>query len=234
PPHSRRSSSKLPFIPYRDSVLTWLLKDTLGGNAKTLMIATVSPCSTSLAESLSTLRYATRARCIVNTPVVNLDDRTATISSLKREVAALKRMLCDAKPALRRALGSSNKSSLLEAASQVSSSQLTREWITHLHTEHHTKEHKKVRRKSAPVCDQWSPELHQGASAVSSSTPAGNTCVSRDITVETDLPYLLNTIDDPHSSTIIIYHIKEGGSVVGRGDGADVQLMGDGVAPSHC
>ncbi|ROT73598.1 putative stAR-related lipid transfer protein 9 [Penaeus vannamei] len=96
PAEGQRKASKLPFIPYRDSVLTWLLKDTLGGNAKTLMIATMSPSSTSFAETVATLRYATRARCIVNMPVVNLDSGTATIRSLKKEVAALRRLLCDA------------------------------------------------------------------------------------------------------------------------------------------
>lgn len=56
----------------------------------------MSPSSTSFAETVATLRYATRARCIVNMPVVNLDSGTATIRSLKKEVAALRRLLCDA------------------------------------------------------------------------------------------------------------------------------------------
>ncbi|MEQ2189261.1 StAR- lipid transfer protein 9 [Goodea atripinnis] len=59
------------FIPYRDSVLTWLLKDSLGGNSKTIMIATVSPSANSYNETLSTLRYAAHARNIVNKPRVN-------------------------------------------------------------------------------------------------------------------------------------------------------------------
>ncbi|AWP16267.1 Kinesin-like protein [Scophthalmus maximus] len=59
------------FIPYRDSVLTWLLKDSLGGNSKTIMIATVSPSAKSYNETLSTLRYAAHARNIVNKPRVN-------------------------------------------------------------------------------------------------------------------------------------------------------------------
>ncbi|KAA8581954.1 hypothetical protein FQN60_008694, partial [Etheostoma spectabile] len=59
------------FIPYRDSVLTWLLKDSLGGNSKTIMIATVSPSASSYNETLSTLRYAAHARNIVNKPRVN-------------------------------------------------------------------------------------------------------------------------------------------------------------------
>ena len=47
------------FVPYRDSVLTWLLKDSLGGNSKTIMIATISPADVNYGEILSTLRYET-------------------------------------------------------------------------------------------------------------------------------------------------------------------------------
>ena len=45
------------FVPYRDSVLTWLLRESLGGNARTAMIATISPSSLNIEETLSTLRY---------------------------------------------------------------------------------------------------------------------------------------------------------------------------------
>ena len=58
-------------IPYRDSPLTRLLRDSLGGNAKTLMIATVNGCQDSYFETLTTLRYAYRAKNIKNKPVLN-------------------------------------------------------------------------------------------------------------------------------------------------------------------
>uniref|UniRef100_A0A8D3EEI5 Kinesin family member 13A n=1 Tax=Scophthalmus maximus TaxID=52904 RepID=A0A8D3EEI5_SCOMX len=61
---------KAKFVPYRDSVLTWLLKDNLGGNSKTAMIATVSPSADNYEETLSTLRYADRAKRIVNHAVL--------------------------------------------------------------------------------------------------------------------------------------------------------------------
>jgi len=60
-------------VPYRDSTLTWLLKDSLGGNSKTVMVATVSPASDNYEETLSTLRYADRAKKIVNHAVINED-----------------------------------------------------------------------------------------------------------------------------------------------------------------
>ncbi|CAG5866678.1 unnamed protein product [Menidia menidia] len=81
------------FIPYRDSVLTWLLKDSLGGNSKTIMIATVSPSANSYNETLSTLRYAAHARNIVNKPRVNEDVNVRLIRELREEIDRLKSML---------------------------------------------------------------------------------------------------------------------------------------------
>ena len=68
---NEKSKGKTKFVPYRDSVLTWLLKDNLGGNSKTVMIATISPAADNYEETLSTLRYADRAKSIVNHAVVN-------------------------------------------------------------------------------------------------------------------------------------------------------------------
>ncbi|XP_038150173.1 stAR-related lipid transfer protein 9-like [Cyprinodon tularosa] len=94
------------FIPYRDSVLTWLLKDSLGGNSKTIMIATVSPSANSYNETLSTLRYAAHARNIVNKPRVNEDANVRLIRELREEIDRLKSMLlsfelqCNPSPSL--------------------------------------------------------------------------------------------------------------------------------------
>ncbi|XP_064623778.1 kinesin-like protein KIF16B isoform X2 [Lineus longissimus] len=81
------------FIPYRDSVLTWLLKDSIGGNAKTVMIATVSPADVNYGETLSTLRYANRAKNIINKPTVNEDQNVRLIRELREEIARLKTLL---------------------------------------------------------------------------------------------------------------------------------------------
>jgi len=67
-------------IPYRASKLTRLLQDSLGGNAKTLMIATVSPSAFNLDETLQTLRYANRVKSIMNKPVLNLGATTSSSS----------------------------------------------------------------------------------------------------------------------------------------------------------
>ncbi|EGW10226.1 chromosome-associated kinesin KIF4A [Cricetulus griseus] len=81
------------FVPYRDSRLTRLLQDSLGGNSHTLMIACVSPADSSLEETLNTLRYADRARKIKNKPVVNTDPQTAELNHLKRQVKQLQVLL---------------------------------------------------------------------------------------------------------------------------------------------
>eukprot|EP01060_Flectonema_neradi_P003300 TRINITY_DN1211_c1_g1_i1.p1 TRINITY_DN1211_c1_g1~~TRINITY_DN1211_c1_g1_i1.p1 ORF type:complete len:1402 (+),score=293.33 TRINITY_DN1211_c1_g1_i1:396-4208(+) len=59
------------YVPYRDSTLTWLLKDNLGGNSRTVMLATLSPCVVNYEETLTTLRYAERVKLIKNVPSVN-------------------------------------------------------------------------------------------------------------------------------------------------------------------
>uniref|UniRef100_A0A915PR24 Kinesin motor domain-containing protein n=1 Tax=Setaria digitata TaxID=48799 RepID=A0A915PR24_9BILA len=81
---------KPKFIPYRDSVLTWLLKDSLGGNSRTVMIATISPAADNYEETLSTLRYADRATKIVNHAVVNEDPNAKVIRELREEVETLR------------------------------------------------------------------------------------------------------------------------------------------------
>jgi len=64
---------KASYIPYRDSKLTRILQDSLGGNSRTSMIACCSPAETSYEETLNTLKYASRARNIKNKPIVNRD-----------------------------------------------------------------------------------------------------------------------------------------------------------------
>ena len=73
-------------IPYRDSKLTMLLADSLGGNALTLMIACISPCDNNYEENVSTLDYANRARAIKNEAVTNEDPKSRLIRMLREEV----------------------------------------------------------------------------------------------------------------------------------------------------
>ena len=70
---------KTHHIPYRDSKLTRLLQDSLGGNTKTIMIAAISPANYNYDETLSTLRYANRAKNIQNKPKINEDPKDALL-----------------------------------------------------------------------------------------------------------------------------------------------------------
>ncbi|CAB4057688.1 KIF16B [Lepeophtheirus salmonis] len=89
---------KKVFVPYRDSVLTWLLKDSLGGNSQTIMIATISPAGVNYSETLSTLRYANRAKNIINKPTVNEDPNVKLIRELREEIERLKKTLIRTTP----------------------------------------------------------------------------------------------------------------------------------------
>ncbi|XP_041094165.1 kinesin-like protein KIF1C isoform X3 [Polyodon spathula] len=84
---------KSDFIPYRDSVLTWLLKENLGGNSRTAMIAALSPADINYEETLSTLRYADRAKQIRCNAVINEDPNARLIRELKEEVNRLRELL---------------------------------------------------------------------------------------------------------------------------------------------
>ena len=80
-------------IPYRDSKLTRLLQDSLGGNTKTLMMAAVSPADYNYDETLSTLRYANRAKNIKNKPKINEDPKDAMLREYKAQIDQLKAIL---------------------------------------------------------------------------------------------------------------------------------------------
>ncbi|OAF70267.1 hypothetical protein A3Q56_01983 [Intoshia linei] len=80
-------------VPYRDAKLTRLLQDSLGGNTKTLMIACVSPADVNYGETLSTLRYANRAKNIKNKPVINEDPKDTLLREYKMEIERLRELL---------------------------------------------------------------------------------------------------------------------------------------------
>lgn len=83
------------YIPYRDSKLTRLLQDSLGGNTKTVMIGTVSQQSANYEETLSTLIYASRAKFIQNSPVLNEDPKDVLLREYMQEIQKLKVMLME-------------------------------------------------------------------------------------------------------------------------------------------
>lgn len=87
---SKRDRQGKSHISYRDSVLTWLLKESLGGNSRTAMLATISPAVEHMSETLSTLRYASQARNIRNSVAANEDPSQVLIKKLRAEIDQLK------------------------------------------------------------------------------------------------------------------------------------------------
>ncbi|CAE7518177.1 KIF13B [Symbiodinium microadriaticum] len=117
-----RGEEKKVSIPFRESVLTWLLRESLCGNAKTAMLATVSPAAVNYGESLSTLRYAFSAKQIFTQAVVsgysspvNEDPTTKIINDLRSEVLRLREQLLMSKGGSVGTISSDVKSSLLQA-----------------------------------------------------------------------------------------------------------------------
>ena len=92
----RTKGKSLTHIPYRDSKLTCLLKQSLGGNSYALMIACLSPSNHYIEENISTLNYATKASFISNIPTKNEDPKMKMVSELKEKVARLEKELSNA------------------------------------------------------------------------------------------------------------------------------------------
>lgn len=88
-------AEKSPHVPYRDSKLTRLLQDSLGGNSKTIMISCIGPSEYNYNETLTTLRYASRAKTIQNKPVMNEDPQDTKLREYQEEIARLKQLITE-------------------------------------------------------------------------------------------------------------------------------------------
>ncbi|XP_030243670.1 kinesin-like protein Klp98A isoform X2 [Drosophila navojoa] len=121
-------TKRVLYIPYRDSILTWLLKDSLGGNSKTIMIAALSPADCNYSETLSTLRYANRAKNIINKPTVNEDANVKLIRELREEINKLKSMLTGDVQSLQPSLKMLADLQKKEAQEKVLTEEWTEKW----------------------------------------------------------------------------------------------------------
>ena len=90
---SALTDPKATYIPYRDSKLTRLLQDSLGGNTKTVMISNIGPADYNYDETMNTLRYASRAKNITNKPRINEDPKDALLREYQDEVQKLREQL---------------------------------------------------------------------------------------------------------------------------------------------
>lgn len=202
------------FVPYRDSVLTWLLKDNLGGNSKTVMVATISPAADNYEETLSTLRYADRAKRIVNHAVVNEDPNARIIRELTQEVEALREML---KHATGSPVGDVQRVDIHQKLSE--SEKLYKEMSQ-------TWEEKLM--KTERIQNERQQALEKMGISVQDSG----------IKVEKNKYYLVNLNADPYLNELLVYYLKDvtvvGASNNSSGMEPDIQLSGLGIQPEHC
>ncbi|XP_051866726.1 LOW QUALITY PROTEIN: kinesin-like protein KIF14 [Pristis pectinata] len=206
-------AKKKVFIPYRESVLTWLLKDSLGGNSKTAMIATISPSASNVEETLSTLRYAKQARQIINIAKVNEDSSAKLIRDLKLEIEKLKAAQMSSQGIQSERYKSSQRE--IEAL-KLKLRQQEREMV---------EAHRKWREK----LDQAEKRKLEEARELQK---AGIT-----FKVDNSLPNLVNLNEDPQISEMLLYMIKEGWTRVGKqqpNSKHDIQLSGALIADDHC
>ncbi|XP_040323499.1 kinesin-like protein KIF13B isoform X1 [Herpailurus yagouaroundi] len=196
--------NKNKFVPYRDSVLTWLLKDSLGGNSKTAMVATVSPAADNYDETLSTLRYADRAKHIVNHAVVNEDPNARIIRDLREEVEKLREQLTKAE-----AMKSPELKDRLEESEKLIQ-EMTVTWEEKL-------------RKTEEIAQERQKQLESlGISLQSSGIKVGD-----------DKCFLVNLNADPALNELLVYYLKEH-TLIGSANSQDIQLCGMGILPEHC
>ncbi|XP_025776796.1 kinesin-like protein KIF14 [Puma concolor] len=210
---SEQANRKRGFVPYRESVLTWLLKESLGGNSKTAMIATVSPAASNIEETLSTLRYASQARMIINIAKVNEDMNAKLIRELKAEIEKLK--------------AAQRNSRNIDPERY----RLCRQEITSLRMKLHQQE-----RDMAEMHRAWKEKFEQAEKRKLQETKE---LQKAGITFQMDnhLPNLVNLNEDPQLSEMLLYMIKEGTTTVGKygpNSSHDIQLSGVLIADDHC
>ncbi|KAF7728115.1 kinesin-like protein Klp8 [Apophysomyces ossiformis] len=243
--HKSGRKSKDIHIPYRDSVLTWLLKDSLGGNSKTAMIAAISPADYD--ETLSTLRYADQAKKIKNKAVVNEDPNAKLIRELKEELAALRETLMiyapeevekitshtSTKESDSVAVKEKQKIALKDAAGNV----------TYLTKEEVVDQLQTSEKLLNDLNQTWKEKL---AKAQEIHMEREKALEELGIMVDKDnmgiytpksAPHLVNLNEDPLMTECLMYQIKPGITRVGRLESdviADIRLSGPNIHDEHC
>uniref|UniRef100_A0A8C4U526 plus-end-directed kinesin ATPase n=1 Tax=Falco tinnunculus TaxID=100819 RepID=A0A8C4U526_FALTI len=255
-----KKKKKTDFIPYRDSVLTWLLRENLGGNSRTAMVAALSPADINYDETLSTLRYADRAKQIRCNAVINEDPNNKLIRELKDEVARLRDLLyaqglgdiIDTHPAaggskLTNAIAGISPSSSLSALSSRAAS------VASLHerimfapgSEEAIERLKETEKIIAELNETWEEKLRR-TEAIRMEREA--LLAEMGVAMREDggtlgvfspkkTPHLVNLNEDPLMSECLLYYIKDGITRVGREDAEkrqDIVLSGHFIKEEHC
>ncbi|XP_073726241.1 kinesin-like protein KIF1A isoform X22 [Misgurnus anguillicaudatus] len=239
------------FIPYRDSVLTWLLRENLGGNSRTAMVAALSPADINYDETLSTLRYADRAKQIRCNAVINEDPNNRLVRELKDEVSRLKDLLFaqglgDIIEMTNAMTGMSPSPSLSALSSRAGS-------ISSLHdrimfspgSEEAIERLKETEKIIAELNETWEEKLRR-TEAIRMDREA--LLAEMGVAMREDggtvgvfspkkTPHLVNLNEDPLMSECLLYYIKDGITRVGREDASsrqDIVLSGHFIKEEHC
>ncbi|XP_073332275.1 kinesin-like protein KIF1A isoform X3 [Pagrus major] len=247
-------------IPYRDSVLTWLLRENLGGNSRTAMVAALSPADINYDETLSTLRYADRAKQIRCNAVINEDPNNRLVRELKEEVSRLKDLLyaqglgdiiethtVPLTALLTNAMTGMSPSPSLSALSSRAGS------IASLHdrimfspgSEEAIERLKETEKIIAELNETWEEKLRR-TEAIRMEREA--LLAEMGVAMREDggtvgvfspkkTPHLVNLNEDPLMSECLLYYIKDGITRVGRVDASsrqDIVLSGHFIKDEHC
>ncbi|KAK3365848.1 hypothetical protein B0T24DRAFT_535685 [Lasiosphaeria ovina] len=236
-------------VPYRDSVLTWLLKDSLGGNSMTAMIAAISPADINYDETLSTLRYADSAKRIKNHAVINEDANARMIRELKEELALLRSKLgggavggvgggapvpteevyAEGTPlekqivSITQADGSVKKVSKAEIAEQLNQSEKLLQDLNQTWEQKLTKT-EEIHKEREAALEELGISIEKGF--IGMSTPK-------------KMPHLVNLSDDPLLAECLVYNLKPGLTTVGNVESnaehqANIRLNGSKILHEHC
>ncbi|XP_063799924.1 kinesin-like protein KIF1B isoform X18 [Pseudophryne corroboree] len=250
-PSKSKKKKKTDFIPYRDSVLTWLLRENLGGNSRTAMVAALSPADINYDETLSTLRYADRAKQIKCNAIINEDPNAKLVRELKDEVTRLKELL--------RAQGlgdiiDTSMSSLASSPSSCSlSSQVGLTSVTSIQErimstpggEEAIERLKESEKIIAELNETWEEKLRK-TEAIRMEREA--LLAEMGVAIREDggtlgvfspkkTPHLVNLNEDPLMSECLLYYIKDGITRVGQADAErrqDIVLSGAHIREEHC
>ncbi|XP_053983674.1 kinesin-like protein unc-104 isoform X8 [Hylaeus anthracinus] len=251
-----KKKKKADFIPYRDSVLTWLLRENLGGNSKTAMIAAVSPADINYDETLSTLRYADRAKQIVCKAVVNEDANAKLIRELKEEIQKLRELLKQEgidvqegpdgkvtyeKKESRDEIVRTNKreDDVKESRSRLAShtnSTIAEEAVDQLQASE---------KLIAELNETWEEKLkrtelirlQREAVFAEMGVAVKEDGVTVGVFSPKKTPHLVNLNEDPLMSECLIYYIKDGFTRIGNAEAnipQDIQLCGPYILSEHC
>ncbi|XP_011873963.1 PREDICTED: kinesin-like protein unc-104 isoform X7 [Vollenhovia emeryi] len=251
-----KKKKKADFIPYRDSVLTWLLRENLGGNSKTAMIAAVSPADINYDETLSTLRYADRAKQIVCKAVVNEDANARLIRELKEEIQKLRELLKqegidvqegpDGKVTYEKRdrdeiirTNKRNEEDTKETRPRISShttSTIAEEAVEQLQAsekliaELNETWEEKLKRTESIRLQREAVFAEMGVAVKEDGVTVG-------VFSPKKTPHLVNLNEDPLMSECLIYYIKDGLTRIGSAEAQvpqDIQLCGPHILREHC